>query len=127
MTGSPHFARIKADVLAIVSAIPKGRVTTFKEIGAHLDVMPRHVAYILATLEDPLQQMIPWHRVLADGGTFGKTARARLQEDLLHAEGLYRAKEGGLSMFAAAFLAAADIPSGVARQRRMEARSSKKA
>jgi hypothetical protein len=51
MAKSPFFARIKADVLTIVASIPEGSVVTFRDIGAHLDVMPRHVAYILKMLD----------------------------------------------------------------------------
>jgi methylated-DNA-protein-cysteine methyltransferase related protein len=50
MPKSPAFIRIKADVLKIVTAIPLSRVTTFRSIGEHFDVMPRHVAYILTML-----------------------------------------------------------------------------
>ncbi len=51
MAKSPFFARIKADVLMTVASIPEGGVVTFRDIGAHLDVMPRHVAYILKMLD----------------------------------------------------------------------------
>ncbi|WP_169977273.1 MGMT family protein [Tautonia rosea] len=91
MPRSPAFMRIKNDVLAIVGSIPEGRVTTFAAIGRHLDVMARHVAYILATLTDDEQDAIPWYRVLADGGTISKTrfeTRGREQLDRLRAEGL---------------------------------------
>ena len=47
MAQSPFFARIKADVVSIVAGIPQAGVVTFRDIGAHLDVMPRHVAYIV--------------------------------------------------------------------------------
>ena len=39
MAKSPFFARIKADVLTIVASIPEGEVLTFRDIGAHLDVI----------------------------------------------------------------------------------------
>jgi alkylated DNA nucleotide flippase Atl1 len=45
---------MKGDVLRIVAGVPAGRVVTFADTGAHLDVAPRHVACILATL-DPLE------------------------------------------------------------------------
>jgi methylated-DNA-protein-cysteine methyltransferase related protein len=64
--GSPHFARIKREVLEIVAAIPPGRVATYKDIGDSLDVMPRHVAYILATLDPVDRAHIPWQRVISD-------------------------------------------------------------
>jgi methylated-DNA-protein-cysteine methyltransferase-like protein len=91
MPKSPAFIRIKADVLAIVSAIPEGRFTTFAAIGRHLDVMPRHFAYILASLDDHERRDLPWHRVLAEGGKISKTrleTRGREQLERLRAEGL---------------------------------------
>ncbi len=69
MSGAPFFARIKGDVLRILSAVPPGRVVTFADVGAHLDVMPRHVAYILARLGPGEQARTPWHRAVAADGT----------------------------------------------------------
>jgi hypothetical protein len=53
MAGSPFYARIRADVLAILHAVPAGKAVTYADIGAHLDVAPRHVAYILSQGIDP--------------------------------------------------------------------------
>jgi methylated-DNA-protein-cysteine methyltransferase related protein len=84
---SPHFERIKADILAITSAIPTGSITTFKAIGVHLDVMPRHVAYILATLQEPLLSFIPWYRVVSETGKLSSGRMAVEQRKLLIKEG----------------------------------------
>lgn len=65
MAKSPFFARIKADVLTILASIPEGGVVTFRDIGAHLDVMPRHVAYILKMLDDAERAAFPADRVVA--------------------------------------------------------------
>lgn len=65
MAKSPFFARIKADVLMIVASIPEGQVVTFRDIGAHLDVMPRHVAYILKRLDAEERATFPAERVVA--------------------------------------------------------------
>lgn len=65
MAKSPFFARIKADVLTIVASIPDGGVVTFRDIGAHLDVMPRHVAYILKMLDAEERAAFPAGRVVA--------------------------------------------------------------
>lgn len=65
MAKSPFFARIKADVLTIVASIPEGGVVTFRDIGAHLDVMPRHVAYILTMLDEEERAAFPAGRVVA--------------------------------------------------------------
>jgi alkylated DNA nucleotide flippase Atl1 len=64
--GSPHFARIKKDVLTIVAAIPAGRLVSYKDIGEWLDVMPRHVAYILALLDPVDRAHLPWQRAVKE-------------------------------------------------------------
>jgi methylated-DNA-protein-cysteine methyltransferase-like protein len=91
MSKSPFYARIKNDVLKIVAAIPPGRVCTYAAIGAHLDVAPRHVAYILSTLEPLEKERFPWHRVVgADGrlGTVKRLATGETQAALLREEGV---------------------------------------
>jgi methylated-DNA-protein-cysteine methyltransferase-like protein len=119
--GSPFFARIKRDVLAIAATIPPGRVCAFADIGAHLDVMPRHVAYILATLSEIEKATTPWHRVVASGGALG-TAKADAdgtsQRRLLEAEGLRFDGDGRIANFDACIVLAADLAHGVPKQTR---------
>ncbi len=81
MAKSAAFARIKKEVLAIVEAIPSGKVSTYKAIGESLDVMPRHVAYILTTLSEVESEQYPWHRVVSDGGKI--TAPKLFDEQIL--------------------------------------------
>lgn len=88
MSGSATYARIKADVFAIAARIPAGRVATHKQIGTHLKVMPRHVAFILATLDETERETIPWWRVVADGGAIGRHLRRDDQMRLLRADGI---------------------------------------
>ena len=68
MAKSPAFARIKSDVMAIVAALPQGRVASAADIGRQIDVPARHVAYILTTLDEGERAVSPWWRVVADGG-----------------------------------------------------------
>lgn len=65
MAGSPFFARIRRDVLAIARSVPSGKAVTFADIGRHLDVMPRHVAYILKMLPDPAAEGVDPARIIA--------------------------------------------------------------
>lgn len=65
MAGSPFFARIRRDVLAIARSVPAGQAVTYADIGRHLDVMPRHVAYILKMLPDPAAEFIDPARIIA--------------------------------------------------------------
>ncbi len=102
MPKSAAYIRIKADVLRIVKAIPVGRVATFADIGCHLDVMPRHVAYILAMLSDEEKARYPWHRVVADKGRLGKPKSNSFgisQTELLHSEGICVSKGGCVEDF----------------------------
>ncbi len=82
MARSPFYARIKRDVLAILAVVPEGRLVTFTDAGRHLDVSPRHVAYILATLDaaeaDGCRGTAPWPRAagsIHQGSTDSAEAR----------------------------------------------------
>jgi methylated-DNA-protein-cysteine methyltransferase-like protein len=122
--GSPFFARIKGDVLRIVATVPPGRVASFAGIGAHLDVMPRHVAYILATLSDIEAATLPWHRVVAADGGLGAAksgADGTPQRVLLAAEGAAFNRDGRITDFVARCIEVAALPHGVARQTRPDA------
>ncbi len=102
MPKSAAFIRIKADILRIVSAIPEGRIATYADIGRHLDVMPRHVAYILTMLGDEEKARIPWYRVVADGGRLGKLRTNGFgvsQAELLASEGLDLTEDGSVGEF----------------------------
>lgn len=121
MAGSPFFARIKSDVIAIVAAIPPGRVVTFSDIGAHLDVMPRHIAYILTMLDDAERMALPWHRVVAKDGRLlvsETSAWPSPQAAQLLDEGIVVLREGRLADLAAVHIAIEALESGVPRQTR---------
>jgi methylated-DNA-protein-cysteine methyltransferase-like protein len=83
------FARIKSDVLAVVAAIPEGRVTTYGTIGKHLGVTARQAAYVLARLTPEESASVPWYRVVASKGVIstmklgsvGRRQIARLQDE----------------------------------------------
>jgi methylated-DNA-protein-cysteine methyltransferase related protein len=121
MAGSPFFARIKGDVLKIMAAVPEGRLVTFQDIGRHLDVMPRHVAYILAQLAGAEQAAIPWFRAVAENGTVAnhKTNEFGLsQRDLLTEEKHLIAPDGRILNLVQKLVAIADLDSGVPVQQR---------
>ena len=119
--GSPFFARIRGDVLKIVASVPAGRVVSFADLGAHLDVAPRHVADILAMLPEPEKATKPWHRAVTEEGTLGAPksgADGEGQRTLLAAEGATFDEEGRITDFAARRVAVAELPHGVAKQTR---------
>jgi methylated-DNA-protein-cysteine methyltransferase related protein len=105
---SPFFARIQQDVVSIVKSIPKGSLLTFQSIGAHLDVVPRHVAYILAMRDDGLLANIPWHRVVpADGVlTKPKMHQGSTQVERLRSEGVTINNDGVIT----------DLENGIKKQ-----------
>jgi methylated-DNA-protein-cysteine methyltransferase related protein len=121
MAGSPFFARIKGDVLTIMRAVPQGRLVTFQDVGRHLDVMPRHVAYILAQLGGDEQAMTPWFRAVAENGVVAarKTNDFGIsQRELLAAEGHLIAPDGRILDLGHKLIAIALLDSGVAAQKR---------
>jgi methylated-DNA-protein-cysteine methyltransferase-like protein len=111
---SPFFARIKADVLRIMASVPEGRVLEFAGIGAHLDLPPRHVAYILATLPEAEKASLPWHRAVGAEGA----ALAPGQQALLAAEGATFDEDGCLTDVATRRIEVAGLPHGVPRRSR---------
>jgi methylated-DNA-protein-cysteine methyltransferase related protein len=119
MARSPAFARIKADVLRIVAAIPKSKVTTHRSIGQHLDVVPRHVAYILATLTAEEKISYPWYRVVSHDASLGVMKRApdgTPQSELLSSEGHVVAANAIQLSFERTYVAAEKLKSGVKPQ-----------
>jgi methylated-DNA-protein-cysteine methyltransferase related protein len=121
MPASPVFARIKAQVLQLTSAIPAGKVCTFQSIGKHLDVVPRHVAYVLSQLEDSEKRTFAWHRVLSSDGSLGtpKTgADGRAQAELLRDEGLLISNNRIEPDMSRVFIAASALDSGLPKQTR---------
>jgi methylated-DNA-protein-cysteine methyltransferase related protein len=122
MAKSPFFVRIKDDVLKIAACIPEGRLTTFTDIGIHLDVMPRHVAYILTTLGDEVKVMLPWHRIISIDGSLGKPKYApdgTPQSELLANEGVVISK-GAVVTLTSYIINIADLDSKVPKQVRPE-------
>ncbi len=124
MPKSAAFMRIRSDVLAIVTKIPPGKVATFKAIGAHLDVMPRHVAYILRMLSPQEKAVIPWHRVVADTGVLDKPkfdGAGISQLELLRQEGWVIDDARKLSGIARRAVLIGALKSGVPKQTRPKA------
>jgi methylated-DNA-protein-cysteine methyltransferase-like protein len=84
-------AQVKPRVLALVAAIPEGRVSTYGAIGRCLQINARQVAYILSTLTVEESERLPWFRVVAaDGVVSSMKLRAvgRRQIARLRAEGV---------------------------------------
>lgn len=115
MPKSKAFALIKEDILSILALIPEGRIASFKDIGEYLSVMPRHVAYILSTLEDEKKSVLPWYRAVGDKGKLGKPKfhpDGRSQQELLEAEDLECSKTA-VKNFENAFISVTELNSGI--------------
>lgn len=89
MGQSLAFRKIRSDVLGAAQSVPPGCLTTYGHIGDHLEVQPRHVSYILATLTNEERRSVPWHRVTGKDGLLSAANGERLaaQSAALHAEG----------------------------------------
>jgi methylated-DNA-protein-cysteine methyltransferase related protein len=118
---SPFFARIREHVLQLTAAVPQGRVCTFQSMGEYLDVMPRHVAYILSQLEDNEKFVYPWHRVVSGDATLGspkKNPDGTTQAELLRCEGVLVSGNRVETSLDRIFIAAEQLLSGLPRQSR---------
>lgn len=94
---SKAFARIRAEVIRLVALIPPGKFTTYGSIAIHMNVMARHVAFVLARLTEEEAAALPWHRVVARDARISPQLEAKLaaeQRRRLRAEGL-RIGRGG--------------------------------
>ena len=81
----------KTRVLAVVAAIPEGRVTTYGTIGKRLNLTARQVARVLATLSVDESVELPWFRVVAAQGAISSMklgAVGRRQIERLRSEGV---------------------------------------
>lgn len=88
---SAAFARIRAEVIRLMALIPEGKFTTYGSIAVHMNVMARHVAFVMSRLTEEESAMLPWHRVVgADARISPKMdpVLAKTQRERLGAEGM---------------------------------------
>lgn len=119
MAASPFFARIREHVLQLTAAVPEGKLCTFQSMGEHLDVMPRHVAYILSQLEDNEKFVYPWHRVVSADGSLGSPKSnpdGTSQAELLRAEGVLVSGNRVSTGFERILVSAGQLPNGLPKQ-----------
>jgi methylated-DNA-protein-cysteine methyltransferase-like protein len=86
-------------VYKLVSLIPKGKVTTYKEISQHVGINPRVVGYALHANKDT--ENVPCHRVInskgeiSSGYAFGGPD---IQKKLLTKEGIKFDEKGKVDL-----------------------------
>ncbi len=88
---SPAFARIRAEVIRLVALIPPGKFTTYGSIATHMNVVARHVAFVMSALSNEESASLPWHRLVSSDARISQSMPpqlARRQRALLKAEGL---------------------------------------
>ena len=88
---SKAFACIRAEVIRLVGLIPAGKFTTYGSIAIHMNVMARHVAFVMSSLTEEEAAALPWHRVVsADARISPKmdAALAKKQRRRLRSEGM---------------------------------------
>ncbi len=88
---SQAFARIRAEVIRLVGLIPPGKFTTYGSIAIHMNVVARHVSFVMSNLTEHEASELPWHRVVcADARLSSKmdATLSKLQRRRLRAEGL---------------------------------------
>ena len=88
---SVAFARIRAEVIRLVALIPEGKFTTYGSIAVHMNVVARHVAFVMSRLTEEEAARLPWHRVVGAEARVSqkmKAALAKVQRARLKAEGL---------------------------------------
>jgi methylated-DNA-protein-cysteine methyltransferase related protein len=113
MSGSPFYARIERDVLAIAKLVPRGRVVTCAAVGAHLAVVPRHVAFILSRCDQMMHHESGCQRIVGKDGIARSTAHAALVAD-----GLTVLGDGRVAQFETVQIALGDIVGMIAPQGR---------
>ena len=88
---SQAFARIRAEVIRLVGLIPKGKFTTYGSIAVHMNVMARHVAFVMSRLTDEEAAELPWHRVVSADARISpnmEPSTAKVQRKRLREEGM---------------------------------------
>lgn len=91
MAKSMAFVRFRERVLAVVAAVPEGRVTTYGAIARHLSRTPRQVASVLSSFTAEESRTLPWFRVVAANGVISTVKLGtvgRRQITRLRAEGV---------------------------------------
>lgn len=105
-----------SDLLALIAAIPAGRVATSDMLAQRLTVLPTVVATLIGGLTDEERDRVPWHRVVAKGGAIGRGPHRDAQFAKLVREGVPMSPAGivqdmsriAVTDFAAAARAASD-------------------
>lgn len=102
---------LRGRLLALLAAIPAGRVTTPEALAAQLDAAPAWVRTAIGRLSEDELQMVPWHRMVALGGAIGRGPWRETQFARLVREGITVSPAGVVQDMSRVLLAdLADLP-----------------
>lgn len=98
--GERSYAPFTARAVAIIRAIPKGKVATYAQVAgvAGSPLAARQVVRVLHTLSRT--ERLPWHRVIGSSGSISLLPGAGFEEQkaLLEAEGIAVSDHGRVNM-----------------------------
>lgn len=72
MAPPPKAISFDARVMALVHAVPPGRVVRLDDLARHLGAPVPHIVHVLSRLDAERRATTPWHRVVAKGGAIGR-------------------------------------------------------
>lgn len=75
-------------LMAALSRVPSGRVTTYAALAAHVKIPERLVETMLAQLTGDEREQLPWYRAVANGGAIGWGSRRDAKFGRLVREGI---------------------------------------
>jgi len=108
MTGGT--TRAATELRAIIGRIPRGRVATHRLVAAALKVTIPQLIRMIAELDEAERKVLPWHRVVAEGGAVGRHDWREIQIAALRAEGIPVAPAGIVDELASRRLVSLDAP-----------------
>ncbi len=94
-------SRLIADLAEALARVPRGRVVPIHVLARHLGLNRPVAARLVASLVEPGQPALAWHRVVAEGGALGRHRLSAEQRRRLQAEGVPVSPAGMVDEFGA--------------------------
>jgi methylated-DNA-protein-cysteine methyltransferase related protein len=88
MPRPPAERRHKQQLIALLRAVPVGRVVSTDVLAMQLGVLPVMVSTLMANFTDDERDTTPWHRAVAKGGAIGRGPHRDAQFARLVREGV---------------------------------------
>lgn len=117
MPSPPAERRMTHDVLALVAAVPPGRVVTIDLLAGRVGIISTVVITLINGLTEDERDSVPWHRVVAKGGAIGRGPHRDAQFARLVREGVPVSPAGIVQDMARIAVTELIVPAGPARQK----------